>query len=51
LIPALRRQRQMDLCEFEARLVYRVNSRTARKPAPSPPKRQGRLANQDHTCL
>ena len=22
--PALRRQRQMDLCEFEASLVYRV---------------------------
>jgi hypothetical protein len=30
LVPALRRQRQMDLCEFEANLVYRVSSRTAR---------------------
>ena len=29
LIPALRRQRQADLCEFEASLVCRVNSRTA----------------------
>jgi hypothetical protein len=30
LIPALGRQRQADLCEFEASLVYRVSSRTAR---------------------
>jgi hypothetical protein len=29
-MPALRRQRHGDLCEFEASLVYRVNSRTAR---------------------
>ena len=28
LILALGRQRQADLCEFEARLVYRVSSRT-----------------------
>jgi hypothetical protein len=26
----LRRQKQADLCEFEASLVYRVSSRTAR---------------------
>ena len=30
LIPALRRQRQEDLCDFKASLVYRVSSRTAR---------------------
>ena len=30
LIPALGRQRQTDLCEFEASLVYTVSSRTAR---------------------
>jgi hypothetical protein len=30
LIPALGKQRQVDLCEFEASLVYRVSSRTAR---------------------
>ena len=30
LIPALRRQRQANLCEFEASLVYKVSSRTAR---------------------
>jgi hypothetical protein len=29
LIPAPRRQRQVDPCEFEASLVYRVSSRTA----------------------
>jgi hypothetical protein len=28
LIPALKRQRQMDFCEFEASLVYRAGSRT-----------------------
>ena len=30
LIPALSRQRQEDLCEFKANLVYTVSSRTAR---------------------
>jgi hypothetical protein len=30
LIPALRRQRQVALCEFEASLVYRVSFRTAK---------------------
>ena len=30
LIPALRRQRQVDLCEFEASVVYKAISRTAR---------------------
>jgi hypothetical protein len=29
-IPALRRQRQVDLCESEASLVYRVSCRLAR---------------------
>jgi hypothetical protein len=30
LIPALKRQRVMDLCEFEASLGYIMSSRTAR---------------------
>ena len=30
LIPALRRQKQADLCEFEASLVYRASSRTVK---------------------
>jgi hypothetical protein len=29
-IPALWKQRQEDLCEFEASLVYKESSRTAR---------------------
>ncbi|EGW12670.1 hypothetical protein I79_021887 [Cricetulus griseus] len=31
LIPALRRQRQADLCEFEASLVYRASARIGSK--------------------
>jgi hypothetical protein len=30
LIPVLKRQRQEDLYEFKASLIYTVNSRTAR---------------------
>ena len=30
LIPEFRRQRQVNLCELEASLVYRASSRTAR---------------------
>ena len=30
LILVLRRQKQVDLCEFKASLVYRVSSRTVR---------------------
>jgi hypothetical protein len=43
LILELRRQRQVDLCEFEASLVYRVSSRTAElhsETLPLPPKRR-----------
>ena len=29
-IPVFRKQRQVDLCEFVANLVYRVSSRTAK---------------------
>ena len=29
--PSTQRQRQVDLCEFKANLVYIVSSRTARK--------------------
>ena len=34
--PALRRQRQEDLCEFEASLYYRASSRTARATQKNP---------------
>ena len=30
LVPAFRRQRQVDLCEFKTSLVYIESSRTAR---------------------
>jgi hypothetical protein len=30
LIPALLQQRQADLCEFEASLIYRVSFRTVK---------------------
>jgi hypothetical protein len=30
LILGLRKQRQVDFCEFEANLVYRASSRTAK---------------------
>jgi hypothetical protein len=33
---ALRRQRQMDLCEFKVSLVYKVSSRTARATQRNP---------------
>jgi hypothetical protein len=36
LVPALLRQRQVDLYEFEASLVYRVSSRTARATQRNP---------------
>jgi hypothetical protein len=36
VIPALRRQRQVDLCKFKASLVYRVSSRTARATQKNP---------------
>jgi hypothetical protein len=36
LTPALRRQRQVDLCGFEASLVYRASSRTARATQRNP---------------
>jgi hypothetical protein len=36
LVPALRRQRQVALCEFKASLVYKASFRTARTTKRSP---------------
>ena len=36
LIPALRRQRQEDFCEFKANLVYKVSSRISSKATEKP---------------
>lgn len=33
LVTALRRQRHVDLCESEAKMVYRLSSRTATQRA------------------
>ena len=40
LVPALRSQRQVDVCGFETSLVYRVSSRTARAIRPCLEKRK-----------
>jgi len=40
LIPALRRQRQADHCEFEASLVYRMSSRIAKATQRNPVSRK-----------
>lgn len=39
LVPTLRSQRQVELCEFGASLVYKACSRTARKPCVDKTKR------------
>jgi hypothetical protein len=39
LIEALRRKRQVDLCEFKAILVYTERS----YPSPSPPKKPNKI--------
>ena len=36
LIPTLRRHRQVDLCEFEASLVYKASSRIGSKATETP---------------
>ena len=43
LIPALRRQRQVDLCEFEASLVYRARSRAVTQRNPVSKKKKNRF--------
>jgi hypothetical protein len=42
LIPAFRRERQADLCEFEANLVYRGSSRTAKIIRRNPLQKQNK---------
>ena len=50
LIPALGRQRQVDLCEFEASLVYKGRSRavraTQRNPVSEKKNRTGEMAQR-----
>jgi hypothetical protein len=46
LLSALGRQRQADLCEFEASLVYRVTSKTARGTQRSNISKQNKTKKQ-----
>jgi hypothetical protein len=43
LIPGLRRQRQEDLCELEAIMVYRMSPRTARATQRNPVSKQNKI--------
>ena len=45
-IPALRRQRQVDLCEFKASLIYRVSSRTGSKATERNPVSEKGIQNK-----
>jgi hypothetical protein len=47
LIPAPRRQKQADLCEFETSLVYRGSSGTARDTQRNPvlKKKKNKIVN------
>ena len=47
VIPALGRKRQVDLCEFEASLVYNVSSRTARDVTQRNPDLKKQKANRE----
>ena len=49
MVPALRRQRQEDLGELQASLIYKVNSRTARVGLVWVRIRLGVVTH--HTCL
>jgi hypothetical protein len=42
-----RRQKQVDLCEFEASLVYRMSSRTARATERNPVWKKTSKTNQN----
>ena len=44
MIPALRRQKQAGLCEFEACLVYRVSSKIAKDAQRNPVSKKERRA-------
>ena len=51
LIPALWRQKQADLCEFEASLVYRMSSRTGSKATKKPYlKKEKKIISQIQAC-
>jgi hypothetical protein len=47
LIPALRRQKQADLCKFETSLIYKESSRTARATQRNPVSKQNKNKNKN----
>jgi hypothetical protein len=49
LIPALIRQRQADLCEFEASLLYRLSSRMTRAVTQRNPVLKNQTTTTTHT--
>ena len=51
LIPEFRRQRQVDLCEFEASLVYKASSRTAKAVSEKPCLKQNKTGGQSYIVL
>ena len=50
LIPALFRQRQKDICEFKASLVYKVNSSIARVTQRNPVLKTQTKPNENCLC-
>ena len=51
LIPALGRQRQADVCEYEASLVYRASSRTIKATLRNPVMKNQNQTKQKHKKL
>ena len=45
-VPSLGRQRQADLCEFEASLVYKASSRTGPKAIEKPRLEKNKTSKQ-----
>ena len=50
-MPALGRQRQVDLCEFEASLVYRASSRTIKATQRNPVSKQSKTRHHEAIAL
>ena len=51
VIPALKKQRQTDLCEFETSLVYRVSSRTGFRATQTNPVSKTKNKKIELSCV
>jgi hypothetical protein len=49
-MPALKRQRQVDLCEFKANLVYKESSRTDRATWRNSASKKIKKEKKDPSC-